>query len=191
LSAKTEESIDLSHELLKDTRLHVVLLKIDEDFAAATRAAGCPCGGALHYARYPRKPRGVPDPFARAKRLSFCCAEDGCRKRARPPSVRFLGRKVYAAAVVMIGTAMSHGLAPKRVAWLRELLGVSRPTLERWRAWWRETFVATAHWRAERTRFTPPVSAAALPCSFVERFWSGDEQDRLVSALRFVAPVRL
>lgn len=192
MSAKTQETIDLSHALLKDARLHAVLLRIDEDLAATTRAAGCPCGGVLHSARYPRKPRGLPEHLVRnAQRLSFCCAEDGCRKRALPASVRFLGRKVYAAAVVMLGTAMSHGLAPKRVAWLRELFGVSLATLVRWRTWWQEVFVATPHWRSERARFAPAVIADALPCSLVERFWSGDEEARLVAALRFVAPVRL
>lgn len=190
MSAKTKEALDLSHELLKDARLHAVLLKIDQDLADATRAAGCGCGGVLHSATYPRKLRGVPDSVARgARRLSFCCAEDGCRRRARPPSVRFLGRRVYAAAVVLLGTAMSHGLAPKRVARLRELLGVSLATLERWRVWWREVFVETEHWRAERGRFAPPVGPGALPCSLVERFWSGDERERLVAVLRFVAPV--
>jgi hypothetical protein len=134
----------------------------------------------------------VPEAVARnARRLSFCCAEDGCRKRARPPSVRFLGRRVYAAAVVMLGTAMSHGLAAKRVGWLRELFGVSHATLERWRAWWREAFVGTAHWRAKRGRFAPAVDTAALPCSLVERFVGGGELERVVAALRFVAPVRL
>lgn len=182
----------MSHELLNDGRLHAVLLKIDEDLAAATRAAGCPCGGALHSARYPRKPRGVPEAVARnAKRHSFCCAEDGCRKRAQPPSVCFLGRRVYAAAVVMLGTAMSHGLTPKRLVRLRELFGVSAATLLRWQAWWREVFVGTALWRTERARFAPAVDPTALPCSLVERFAGGGELERVVAALRFVAPVRL
>jgi len=32
----------------------------------------------------------------------FCCAVDGCRSRATPPSLRFLGRKVYLAAIVVL-----------------------------------------------------------------------------------------
>ena len=41
-----------------------------------------------------------------AERFSFCCAVDGCRKRATPPSLRFLGRKVYLATVVTLISAM-------------------------------------------------------------------------------------
>jgi hypothetical protein len=35
------------------------------------------------------------------QRFSFCCAVDGCRSRATPPSLRFLGPKVYIAAIVV------------------------------------------------------------------------------------------
>jgi hypothetical protein len=51
----------LCHALLRDATLYDVLLKFDRDLAAEARAAGCPCGGVLHSARYPRKPRGGPD----------------------------------------------------------------------------------------------------------------------------------
>jgi len=41
--------------------------------------------------------------------LSFCCALDGCRSRATPPSLRFLGRKVYLAAIVVLIAILRHG----------------------------------------------------------------------------------
>ena len=83
---------------LGDGQLYALLRRCDEDLAAEQRAGGCPhCGGVLHSARYPRKPRGaverLPDEYG--WRLSLCCAREGCRKRATPPSLRFLGRKVY------------------------------------------------------------------------------------------------
>ena len=66
--------------------------------------------GMLHSARYPRKPRGGLDDLGPdyATRLSFCCAVDGCRRRTTPPSVRYLGRRVYLGAVVVLVTAMTR-----------------------------------------------------------------------------------
>ena len=76
-------------------------------------------------------------------RLSFCCARDGCRKRVTPPSVRFLGRKVYLGAVVILVSAMRQGPTPRRVRELTELFGASRRTIYRWRDFWNEHFPKT------------------------------------------------
>lgn len=70
----------MCHALLRDINLYDLLLTFDQDLAAEARAAGCAfCGGTLHSARYPRKPRGGPDDLGPdyATRLSFCCAADG------------------------------------------------------------------------------------------------------------------
>jgi predicted DNA-binding transcriptional regulator YafY len=120
--------------------------------------------------------------------LSFCCAVDGCRRRTTPPSVRYLGRRVYLGVVVVLVTAMTGGITATRAARLRAWLGVSVRTLKRWRVWWRETFVASPFWRGAQGRFMPPVASAALPASLLERF-TGDERTRLLHALMFVAPV--
>ena len=83
--------------LLRDASFFELLLRFDDDLAAAVRQAGCGvCGGVLHSARYRRKPRGGPAGLGaeHALRQSFCCAAEGCRRRATPPSLRFLGRKV-------------------------------------------------------------------------------------------------
>ncbi len=40
-------------------------------------------------------------------RHSLCCGRRGCRRRALPPSLRFLGRRVYLEAVVLIATAIT------------------------------------------------------------------------------------
>ena len=178
-------------KILEDSRLYVLLLKCDEDLAAIARATGCSCGGALHSARYGRKPRGwvaaPPDGYDR--RHSFCCAEDGCRKRTTPPSVRFLGPKVYLGAVVALVTALRHGANARRAAELRRAIGASRRTLARWRTWWRESFTATPFWRAARALWVPPVSTASLPASLLERFVEIEDWMRLVRLLDFVRPV--
>jgi hypothetical protein len=158
---------------LADASLYATLAQIDADLAATARQAGCRlCGGVVHSASFPRKPRGGLDPLPAGydRRHSFCCAADGCRTRRTPPSVRFLGRKVYLGAVVVLAAVLRHGLTGPRVARLRRLLGVDARTLERWRHWWRHTFAASPWWRAMRGRFVPPVLASALPGSLLERF---------------------
>jgi hypothetical protein len=179
------------HALLRDASLYDQLLTFDCDLAAEARAAGCAfCGGILHSARYPRKPRAGLDELGPdyATRLSFCCAVDGCRRRTTPPSVRYLGRRVYLGAVVVLVTAMTGGITATRAARLREWLGVSVRTLKRWRVWWQETFVASPFWRGARGRFMPPVVIEVLPASLLERF-AGDERTRLFHALVFLAPL--
>jgi hypothetical protein len=120
---------------LADEQLPRLLEKIDEDLAESIRGQGClKCGvGQLHSARYPRKPRGLLQGTNWEKRFSFCCDQDGCRRRATPPSVRFLARKVYAGFVVVLLAAVGQGLSADRVRRLREITGVDRRTLERWR----------------------------------------------------------
>ncbi len=175
---------------LADARLYEVLARIDADLAETARKAGCRvCGDVLHSARFPRKPRGGPGelPADYDRRHSFCCAVDGCRTRRTPASVRFLGRTVYLGAVVVLATALRHGLTRTRAARLRQLLGVDARTLERWRHWWRGTFAESPWWQAMRGRFAPPVPTAALPSSLLLRF-PGDSWEPLVALLRFVAP---
>jgi hypothetical protein len=92
------------------------------DVAIVERAAEEPCrdcGGPLHRGDYPRKPRGGV--FAAAaevfgRRFSLCCGRDGCRHRATPPSVRFLGRRVYVGAVVIVASAVALAAASARAA---------------------------------------------------------------------------
>ena len=177
------------HKILRDASFYSTLLQIDKDIAAAVRASGCPCGGRLHSARYPRKPRGGPDGFGpeHDRRLSFCCAEDGCRQRVTPPSVRFLGRRVYFGVVVLLLTVMCQGVTERRAAALRHELGVSRRTLERWRGWWREAFVASAFWRGARGHLVPEPEVEALPGSLLERF--GATLSGVTATLRFLSPL--
>jgi hypothetical protein len=94
----------LYQSLLSDARFHDLLLAFDRKLADAARNAGCAlCGGVLHSARYWRKPRGRACSVGSEhnQRFSFCCAVDGCRSRTTPPSLRFLGRKVYLATIVV------------------------------------------------------------------------------------------
>ena len=177
--------------LLGDGQLYELLQRCDDDLAAEQRMRGCPrCGGVLHSARYPRKPRGSVGRLSAEYgwRLSFCCAREDCRKRATPASLRFLGRKVYLGAVVVLISALRCGPTPARMRYLEQRVGVSRRTLMRWRRWWCEELLATPFWRAASAGLMPPVEPAQLPASLLERF-AGAARERLVSLLRFIAPI--
>ena len=178
--------------LLQDSRHFDFLLSLDADLAAEARRAGCECGGVLHSARYERKPRGGPAALGAesAMRFSFCCATEGCRRRATPPSLRFLGRKVFFGVLVLLVPVLRDGPTPERLARLCERFTVSARTVRRWMRFWRETFVASRVWQAARGRFAAPVRADAMPGSLVDAFSEiSAGQDRLVAVLRFVSPI--
>jgi len=178
----------MNPRILKDGILYRLLEEADKDLADQVRAGGCPCGGALHTADYPRKPRGGPDGLRWNKRYSFCCERDGCRGRRTPPSVRFLGRKVYLGVVVVLIAAMMHGVDRRRLARLQEELEIDKRTLERWREWWLDEFVSTSFWRAASARLMPPVDESILPLSLVERF-DGTRREGLVKLMKFLTPI--
>ena len=93
-----------------------------------------------------------------------------------PPSLRFLGRKVYVGAVVVLVAALRHGPTPVRIAKLRELVGVSVRTVNRWRIWWRQIFVGTPFWQAARGLLRVPLGEQSLPLSLLEAFSDPDAQ---------------
>jgi len=180
----------LYQTLLADARFHALLLDIDADIAAVCRSARCPCGGALHVARFQRKPRGKPaglDPRY-DQRFSFCCASRDCRRRATPPSLRFLGRKVYLATIVTLISALRDGVTAARLRQLSATLGIDRRTVARWRAWWLSTFTATPFWQSAVAAFMPPPDPSSVPASVIDRF-AGDADQRLIAFLRFLAPI--
>jgi hypothetical protein len=160
-----------SHELGLDVQFLEQLAQWDRSMADAVQAAGCACGGRLDRADYPRKARwgsAMPEPDPSwSKRLSLCCATEGCRRRVTPPSVRFLGRCVYAEVVVLV--ACVRALAAAEAASERADAGVPRRTVKRWLSWWRTVFLASALWQELRSRLLPPLDESRLPASLVER----------------------
>jgi hypothetical protein len=180
------------HGLPRDATFWNFLLTIDLDLAEITRGQGCRCGGRLHRADYPRKPRGGPDtlPDAYKARVSFCCNCDGCRKRATPPSVRFLGRKVYLAALVVLISAMRHGATPQRVRELAKHTGADQRTIARWQQFWREHFPQTRFWRVAGARVKLLADVATMPLSLLNAFLRHqDDCDGWGRLLRFLSPI--
>jgi len=181
----------MCQQLLADVAFYRLLLRFDEDLAAAERTLGCRvCECRLEVADFRRKPRGLAAQLGErfAERLSFCCADRTCRKRRTPASLRFLGRKVYLAAIVVLISAMRCGPTPTRMRRLHELVGVSRHTVARWRRWWSEELPVTPFWRAGAGMLMPPLGVADLPAALLERF-AGPSDERLLSLLRWLSPL--
>jgi hypothetical protein len=180
------------HTLPRSASFWAFLFTIDQELAETTRAQGCSCGGRLHRSDYPRKPRGGPDrlPDTYRTRLSFCCDRDGCRKRATPPSVRFLGRKAYLGAVVVLISAMRQGPSPRRVRELSTLFGADRRTIARWQSFWCEHFPQTHFWKIACARLVPVVDVPILPLSLLIAFLRHClDYDGWPQLLRFLTPI--
>ena len=178
--------------LLQDARLYAFLLQVDRDLADTAQRTVCRfCGARLHSACYRRKPRGVPDGIdpgpAFSVRFSFCCSVDGCRRRHTPPSVRFLGRKVYLGVMVVLLTTLRQGPTPRSLWALRERFGADRRTLARWRVWWQALFPQSAFWQRFKRRFMPPVAEPELPGSLVDRFHGETLLERVGRVLTFLS----
>ena len=172
--------------VLDDPAFFRFLTQIDAQLAAEARRRRCPeCEGPLHVADFPRKPRGCPaavrDEYS--SRLSFTCGR--CDARTTPASVRFLGRRVYVAVMLMLVSPPAGSAAGA----LAGLMAVPVSTVKRWRHWWQRDFQRTVFWRSVRERFAPPVPAEGLPQSLLARFQGLTGHERLVQLLRFVSPL--
>lgn len=169
--------------ILFDAKFLDLLSRFDATRAEETKQAGCSCGGVLHRAAYDRKPRGGGIQGT-VRRASFCCAQDGCRRRATPPSLLFLGRRVFLGLVVLLVPALRQAPSRKTLAALEAEHGITQRTLLRWQKWWREDFVKSPLWRAAQGLFRTPVRALELPGSLLEAF-----DDRVEAVLRFLSPL--
>jgi len=182
------------HTLPRGRTFWSFLLSIDQDLADTARQQACPCGGRLHCANYPRRARGCPDglPEEYCRRFSFCCDREGCRKRVTPPSVRFLGRKVYVGAVVVLVAAMQQGPTPRRVRELSTLFGADRRTIARWKVFWQEHFPQTPFWKLACARLVPTFEITAFPRSLLKAFLrTEDPSEGWCRLLRFLSPITI
>ena len=186
LSTKIE-TIQVCHALIQNPNFLRLLLQIDADLAAQMHAAGCSCGGVLHRANYPRKPRACPKEIRPdfESRLSFCC--NLCRKRSTSASVRFLGRRVYLGLVVVLAPQRRTTFSAMAVQ-VVDALAIPERTIARWRHWWLQLFPITPLWQAVCARFMPPVQTLSLPASLIERF-SGAAAEVAMRLLAFLRPL--
>ena len=173
------------------TSFWFTLFQLDWQIADQVRRQGCRhCAGKLHMANYPRKPRGVPREVLGPEytlRLSFCCAV--CRKRTTPPSVRFLGPKVYLGSIITLLSAGAHALNPAQRDALLDALDVPAQTLHRWRRWWSVHFAASATWRALSGWFSPPIQPRGLPGELLIRVQGSTLALQLKQLLTLICPL--
>src|SRR3990167_3296407 len=145
----------MSQNFLFKASFHLLLNKIDQEFANTIKQQRCSCGGELHQANYPRSPFGLPEQFRDQydERFSFCCAL--CRKRITPQSVRFFGRRWFPAPLLLLISVLTLGVNKRRLAQIKRYFGIviSESTLRRWRKWWREFFITTPFWQQGRGLF--------------------------------------
>lgn len=180
-------------ELLQKASLFSLLHRIDLDLAEQVQIKGCPfCSSALHQANYERKPRGgpvdIPDEFL--IRQSLCCADPECRRRTKPPSSLFMGRRVYWGCVILVVMTLRQGrLRGASIAKMERMFSVSRQTIKRWIAWFRDEFPQSAQWHRLRGRVVCTVSNDELPGSLVSHFLEcfPSPEQALVACLRFLA----
>lgn len=179
-------------ELHQKASLFSLLHRIDLDLAEQIRINGCPfCSSALHRANYERKPRGGPAdiPEEYLIRQSLCCGDPDCRRRTQPPSSLFMGRRVYWGCVILVVMTLRQGrLCGASIAKMERLFSISRQTIKRWIAWFRDEFPQSAQWHRLRGRVICIVSNDELPAALVSHFMDHfpTSELALVACLRFL-----
>jgi hypothetical protein len=119
---------------------------------------------------------------------AFCCDRGGRTGRMTPPSVRFLGRKVYLGAMVILISAMRQGPTPRRVRELSRLFGVDAATIARWQAFWRDHIPQTPFRKLARAPLVAVAVLVALPLSLVDAFLHWREARRSRDRVRPLLP---
>lgn len=178
-------------KLLQNPLVFQLLEMADREMAETVRVERCRiCGGRLHRSDYERKPWGGPDEVVSRwnRRMSYCCEASGCRRRHTPPSLRFMGRKIYIGVVVVLVSAMMNGVNKRRASELNAHLGIDVRTLKRWRQWWLVNFVQSPFWRTHRSRFMPVLDEKQMPCCLVE-FFEAHNTDWVTRLMEFLSAI--
>ena len=107
-----------------------------------------------------------------------------------PPSVRFLGPKVYLGAIVVLISAMRQGPTPRRIRELSTRFGADESTIIRWQTFWREHFPQTPFWKIARASFLTVGEIVSLPYSLVDAFLRHHPpREGWILLLRFLSPI--
>lgn len=177
---------------MSEPRFFLFLLEIDRYIAQSAHDQPCShCAGRLNWGNFYRSGYGLPAGSDESLRIRFslCCREDNCRKRLTPPSLRYLRGVSYVTIVVVLLSAIQHGLSTSRAKTLKKELKVSRSTIARWLIWWRQDFATSSFWRAGRGRFGPTLDETCLPTAILKSFHNSHTNDEAaaVGVLRFLA----
>ncbi len=180
-------------DLLKNKSLFYRLYLIDKKVAEKYRKKPCPyCNSTLHYANYPRKPRGESNSLQEECfiRFSLCCSKEGCRRRLIPPSCRFMGRKVYWQVVILVTISDGQNKSSDTSTFkLSSLLGIPHNTIKRWIDFFRNIFPSSQQWQRLRGLITSTIKNTELPASLINYFLTSKSSalHALVSCLKFLS----
>ena len=181
------------YEIVQRLRFFALLHQLDEELSQKSRQSRCPyCGGPLHQSNYQRKPRGVSEtvPEEYLLRFSNCCGRPECRCRVLPPSVKFLGRRIYWGGIILVAMALRqrrpNGWTARKVMLALE---IPEKTLSRWAQYWREIFPESPRWKELRGKVIAVVQDTELPGALLDYFLQDNapEEEALVGCLRFLA----
>ena len=186
----------MSHTEDETFNFHAWMYELDRLAWEHVRAGGCPrCSGPLHTAHYARKARGLGQPALDAgcyeQRLSLCCGREGCRARATPPSLRFSGRRVYAALAILLLSLRAQQQQPETLIKLAVVAQPQAPawaTRAHWQRWWRQGLLATSWFQVVRGHFATPIDWWSSPSSLVSQF-TGESHVRWLQLLKLLSPL--
>lgn len=151
-----------------------LLFRLDQDLADQHQAARCPhCDGPLHHGNYQRQPRGLLEkiPSNYFIRQSFCCGNPACRRRSLPPSILFMGRRVYwHGAILAVMALRQRKPQSASKASLARLFDVSRQTIRRWAEYFQEIFPKSDQWQRLRGMVLARVVDHDLPGALLDLF---------------------
>lgn len=154
------------------------LCKKDHEMFLKEKSGRCSCGGRLDTAHFKRKPRGLGE--KEETRYSLCCCVEGCRKRLTPRSLRFFGRKIYVAWVVILA-----------IDFFKELglsTQMSRQTIARWKNLWRDQLSEqNSFMRRARSLLPPGFPESKSPGALLPIF-KFPEKSSWIPILKFFIP---
>jgi hypothetical protein len=101
-----------------------------------------------------------------------------------------MGRRVYWGCVILVVMTLRQGrLCGASIAKMERLFSISRQTIKRWIAWFRDEFPQSAQWHRLRGRVICTVLNEELPSALVFHFMNHfpTSEQALVACLRFLA----
>lgn len=136
----------------------MLLVRLDQDLAKRfQQQQTCrECGSRLHFARYYRKFRLPGTEKLEVEGLGcffgLCCSNEECRRRHRPPSLRFPGSSPNFLGLVALVDFFNAPHSKLKAQKLCELTGMSLRTVRRWLVFWRRS-ATSAWWRKLVVKF--------------------------------------
>lgn len=140
------------------------------------------CHGKLNTSNYRRKLRGLSyDSDSSNLCFSLCCREDGCRRRVKVRSIRFIGRSPYNIVWRLLIIYLAHNQQHALIA-LAIKFDLDLSTVKRWQQWWKE-LTRNSHWKQYSPYFF--ISHFQLPSSLFD-VWQDQSAARTVEQILLV-----